>query len=220
MTSLAASFTRPRKSYAKVPNAVGIPYLIELQKNSYLQFLQADVPANKRSVVGLESVFKSVFPIEDYQGAASVEFVSYSFEEPKYSVDECRQRGVSFSAPLKVVIRLVVWDVDKETNVKSIKDVKEQEVYFGEIPLMTDSGTFIINGTERELFPSSTVRPECFSTMTRVVTARLASYSIPPALFPIAAVGWTSNLTPKIHSTCASTVAGSSMQPYCLKHLV
>ena len=149
MTSLAASFTRPRKSYAKVPNAVGIPYLIELQKNSYLQFLQADVPANKRSNVGLESVFKSVFPIEDYQGAASVEFVSYSFEEPKYSVDECRQRGVSFSAPLKVVIRLVVWDVDKETNVKSIKDVKEQEVYFGEIPLMTDSGTFIINGTER-----------------------------------------------------------------------
>jgi DNA-directed RNA polymerase subunit beta len=108
-----------------------------------------DVDPDKRKNVGLEGVFRSVFPIQDFQETASVEFVSYSFEEPKYTVDECRQRGMSFAAPLKVVIRLVVWDVDKETAVKTIRDVKEQEVYFGEIPLMTDSGTFIINGTER-----------------------------------------------------------------------
>ncbi len=149
MTSLAASYTRPRKSYAKIPSAIGIPYLIEVQKSSYGLFLQADTDPAKRKNVGLEGVFKSVFPIQDFSETASVEFVSYSFEEPKYTVDECRQRGMSFAAPLKVVIRLVVWDVEKETGVKSIRDVKEQEVYFGEIPLMTSDGTFIINGTER-----------------------------------------------------------------------
>ncbi len=149
MTSLASSFTRPRKRFEKIPPAIDIPYLIELQKNSYNSFLQAqELPQNRKSV-GLEAVFNSVFPITHFAETASVEFVSYSFEEPKYTVDECRQRGMSFAAPLKVVIRLVVWDLDKETNVKSIRDVKEQEVYFGEIPLMTDDGTFIINGTER-----------------------------------------------------------------------
>jgi DNA-directed RNA polymerase subunit beta len=149
MTSLAASFMRPRKSFAKIPPAVNIPYLIEVQRNSYGQFLQMDIEPDKRKPYGLEGVFKSVFPIQDFQETASVEFVSYVFEEPKYTVDECRQRGMSFAAPLKVVIRLVVWDIDKDTNLKTIRDVKEQEVYFGEIPLMTDSGTFIINGTER-----------------------------------------------------------------------
>ena len=149
MTSLASSYTRPRKVFAKVPSAVEMPYLIEVQRNSYEQFLQMNIDPDKRKNVGLEGVFRSVFPIHDFQETASVEFVSFSFEEPKYTVDECRQRGMSFAAPLKVVIRLVVWDVDKDTSVKTIKDVKEQEVYFGEIPLMTDSGTFIINGTER-----------------------------------------------------------------------
>ncbi|MBC7660327.1 MAG: DNA-directed RNA polymerase subunit beta [Chitinophagaceae bacterium] len=149
MTSLASSFTRPRKRFEKIAPAIDIPYLIELQRNSYNSFLQAeDLPQNRKSV-GLEAVFNSVFPITHFAETASVEFVSYSFEEPKYTVDECRQRGMSFAAPLKVVIRLVVWDLDKETNVKSIRDVKEQEVYFGEIPLMTEDGTFIINGTER-----------------------------------------------------------------------
>lgn len=149
MTSLASSFTRPRKKFEKIPAAIDIPYLIELQKSSYNSFLQADVLPNDRKSVGLQSVFNSVFPISHFAETASVEFVSYSFEEPKYTVDECRQRGMSFAAPLKVVIRLVVWDIDKDTSVKSIRDVKEQEVYFGEIPLMTDDGTFIINGTER-----------------------------------------------------------------------
>lgn len=149
MTSLASSFTRPRKRFEKLTPAIQIPYLIELQKNSYGQFLQADVEPSRRKNVGIESVFRSVFPINDFNETASVEFVSYSFEEPKYTVDECRQRGMSFAAPLKVVIRLVVWDSNKESGVKTIRDVKEQEVYFGEIPLMTDDGTFIINGTER-----------------------------------------------------------------------
>ena len=149
MTSLSSSFARPRKKFEKFPPSIDIPYLIELQKNSYDSFLQADVQNDMRKNVGLEAVFKSVFPISDFTETASVEFVGYSFEEPKYNVNECRQRGMSFAAPLKVVIRLVVWDIDKESGVKSIRDVKEQEVYFGEIPLMTDDGTFIINGTER-----------------------------------------------------------------------
>ncbi|MFW7377930.1 MAG: DNA-directed RNA polymerase subunit beta [Oligoflexus sp.] len=149
MTSLASSFTRPRKKFVTLPPAIDIPYLIELQKSSYNTFLQAEELPHNRRGVGLESVFHSVFPITHFAETASVEFVSYSFEEPKYTVDECRQRGMSFAAPLKVVIRLVVWDLDKDTAVKSIRDVKEQEVYFGEIPLMTDDGTFIINGTER-----------------------------------------------------------------------
>ena len=149
MTSLASSFTRPRKKFEKIPPAIDIPYLIELQKNSYNSFLQAEILPQNRKAVGLEAVFNSVFPISHFAETASVEYVSYSFEEPKYTVDECRQRGMSFAAPLKVVIRLVVWDLDKDTAVKSIRDVKEQEVYFGEIPLMTDDGTFIINGTER-----------------------------------------------------------------------
>jgi DNA-directed RNA polymerase subunit beta len=145
MTSLAASYTRPRKSFAKVQPAVEIPYLIEIQRSSYAQFLQADVEPQKRKTMGLQAVFKSVFPIKDSNETASVEFDSYHFEEPKFTVDECRQRGMSYAAPLRVVIRLAIWDKE----VKSIKDVKEQDVYFGDIPLMTADGTFIINGTER-----------------------------------------------------------------------
>jgi DNA-directed RNA polymerase subunit beta len=149
MTSLGASYTRLRKSYQKITPAIAHPYLIEIQKTSYSLFLQDGVDADKREQVGLQAVFNSVFPICDFAETATVEFVSYSFEKPKYTVDECRQRGMSYAAPLKVIIRLVIWDVDKESNVRNIRDVKEQEVYFGEIPLMTENGTFVINGTER-----------------------------------------------------------------------
>ncbi len=149
MSSLVSSFVRPRKKFIKVPDATEMPYLIELQKSSYEAFLQMDVAPDKRKPIGLEGVFRSVFPVVDFTETASVEYVSYLFEDPKYSVDECRQRGMSYAAPLKVVVRLVVWDIDPDTNVKSIKDVKEQEVYFGEIPLITVNGTFVINGTER-----------------------------------------------------------------------
>lgn len=149
MTSLAATFARPRKNYQKINPSIKHPYLIEIQQMSYEKFLQRDIDPNKREMVGLQAVFHSVFPVKDFADTASVEFVSYSFEEPKYAVGECRQRGMSYAAPLKVVVRLVLWDVDKESNVRTIRDVKEQEVYFGELPLMTENGTFIINGTER-----------------------------------------------------------------------
>src|SRR5881398_1771678 len=140
---------RARKTFAKIAKIIDIPNLIDIQKQSYEKFLQKDISLDKREDVGLQGVFKSVFPIKDFSETSSLEFVSYNLEKPKYDVDECRARGMTFAAPIKVVIRLVVWDVNEETGVQSIRDVKEQEVYFGEIPLMTDSGTFIINGTER-----------------------------------------------------------------------
>src|SRR6476659_7175873 len=140
---------RVRKSFAKIQKIIDIPNLINIQKQSYEKFLQADIPADKREDVGLQGVFKSVFPIRDFNETSSLEFVSYNLEKPKYDVDECHQRGMTFSAPIKVVVRLVVWDKDEATGAQSIRDVKEQEVYFGEIPLMTENGTFIINGTER-----------------------------------------------------------------------
>src|SRR4051812_18125934 len=147
-TSIQNNF-RVRRSFTKIQKVIDIPNLINIQKQSYEKFLQADVPPEKREDLGLQAVFKSVFPIRDFNETSSLEFVSYNLEKPKYDVDECRQRGMTFAAPIKVVVRLVVWDKDEETGAQSIRDVKEQEVYFGEIPLMTQNGTFIINGTER-----------------------------------------------------------------------
>jgi DNA-directed RNA polymerase subunit beta len=140
---------RIRKSFSKIPKVIEIPNLIDIQKHSFDKFLQANVAPDKRDDTGLQGVFNDVFPIKDFNETSSLEFVSYHLEKPKYDVDECHQRGMTYSAPIKVVVRLVVWDKDEETGAQSIRDVKEQEVYFGEIPLMTENGTFIINGTER-----------------------------------------------------------------------
>jgi len=149
MGSVIQNNFRVRKNYAKINKIIDIPNLIDIQKQSYEKFLQKDIPMDQREDVGLQGVFKSVFPIKDFSETSSLEFVSYNLDKPKYDVDECRQRGMTFAAPIKVVIRLVVWDTNEETGSQSIRDVKEQEVYFGEIPLMTENGTFIINGTER-----------------------------------------------------------------------
>ncbi len=138
-----------RKHFAEVQRIIDIPNLIDIQKNSYKRFLQAELPPSARQNIGLEAVFRSVFPIRDFSETCSLEYVSYSLGVPKYDVDECHQRGMTFASPVKVRVRLVSWDVDKESGVQSIRDIKEQEVYFGEIPLMTENGTFIINGTER-----------------------------------------------------------------------
>jgi DNA-directed RNA polymerase subunit beta len=126
-----------------------MPNLIEVQKSSYDAFLQMEPHPDQRADVGLQAVFKSVFPIRDFSERSMLEFVRYELEEPKYDVEECQQRGLTFAAPLKVTLRLVVWDVDEETGSKSIRDIKEQDVYMGDMPLMTANGTFVINGTER-----------------------------------------------------------------------
>ena len=148
-TSITASNIRVRKLFGKNNQSIEIPNLIELQKSSYEAFLQKEVDPDKREDVGLQGVFKSVFPISDFNNTASLEYVSYTLEPAKYDVDECRQRGMTFAAPIKVTLRLIVFDVDEVTESRSIRDVKEQEVYLGEIPLMTANGSFIINGTER-----------------------------------------------------------------------
>jgi DNA-directed RNA polymerase subunit beta len=140
---------RFRRSFGRIKKIIDLPYLIEIQKNSYDVFLQKDVAPDQRQNAGLQGVFKSVFPIKDFNETASLEFVSYTLGEPKYDVDECHQRGMTFAAPLKVTVQLVLWDVDPQSGSRSIKNVKEQEVYFGEMPLMTKNGTFMVNGTER-----------------------------------------------------------------------
>jgi DNA-directed RNA polymerase subunit beta len=149
---MAKSFTgrkRVRKSFGRIHEVAPMPNLIEVQMASYDHFLQMDVAPEQRTSVGLQEVFKSVFPIKDFSERAQLEFVKYELEQPKYDVEECQQRGMTFAAPLKVTLRLVVWDVDEDTGSRSIRDIKEQEVYMGDMPLMTEKGTFIINGTER-----------------------------------------------------------------------
>ncbi|MGL4279690.1 MAG: DNA-directed RNA polymerase subunit beta, partial [Albidovulum sp.] len=140
---------RIRKYFGKMREVATMPNLIEVQKASYDQFLMVDEPVGGRADEGLQSVFRSVFPISDFAGTAMLEFVKYTFEAPKYDVDECRQRGMTYSAPLKVTLRLIVFDIDPDTQAKSVKDIKEQDVYMGDMPLMTDNGTFVVNGTER-----------------------------------------------------------------------
>ena len=140
---------RIRKDYGTIERIADIPNLIDVQRRSYGEFLQADVPPDERPNTGLQGVFKSVFPIKDFNETSTLEFISYNIEGPKYDIDECVARGMTYAAPVKVVIRLVVWDVDEDTDTRTIRDVKEKEVFFGDIPLMTEKGTFIINGTER-----------------------------------------------------------------------
>ena len=152
MNAITRSFTgqkRIRKSFGRIPEVAVMPNLIDVQRSSYEAFLQMHTPPDSRTNTGLQEVFKSVFPIDDFAGRGRLEFVYYELEEPKYDVEECIQRGLNFAAPLKVILRLIVWDIDEDTGSRSIRDIKEQPVYMGDMPLMTDNGTFIINGTER-----------------------------------------------------------------------
>ncbi len=138
-----------RKDFSRIGKVIDIPDLIEVQKKSFSEFLQMDAGEDEKRDTGLQSIFKSVFPITDFSGTASLEFVKYSLLTPKYTVDECLEKGLTYAAPMKILVRLTVWDKDPETGAQSVRDIKEQDVYFGEIPLMTENGSFIINGTER-----------------------------------------------------------------------
>ncbi|HEX4767912.1 MAG TPA: DNA-directed RNA polymerase subunit beta [Lichenihabitans sp.] len=149
MTQTFTGRKRVRKFFGHIREVAEMPNLIEVQKASYDQFLLVDEPKGGRPDEGLQSVFKSVFPVSDFAGTALLEFVKYEFEAPKFDVDECRARGMTFAAPLKVTLRLIVFDVDPDTGSKSVKDIKEQDVYMGDMPFMTSNGTFIVNGTER-----------------------------------------------------------------------
>ena len=174
-----------RVSFAKIHEIIGIPNLIEIQQRSYEQFLQAQVPPQERDDSGLQGVFTSIFPITDYNDSASLEFVRYEFGDPKYTGEECWEKGMTYSVPLKVTLRLVVWDKQTGSEARSIRDIKEQEVYLGEMPLMTEHGTFIINGTERVVVSQLHRSPGVFfdhdsgtthSSGKTLFTARLIPY--------------------------------------------
>ena len=150
--ALPISFTEKkniRKNFGKLIETLTIPNLIEVQKKSYTQFLSSKNITEANLQKGLERVFKSIFPIEELSDKATLEYLSFRLEKPKYDVEECRQRDLTYSAPLKPTLRLVIYDIDQENNTKQVLSAKEQEVYMGDIPLMTPSGTFVINGVER-----------------------------------------------------------------------
>ncbi len=140
---------RARRNFGKIRHVVEIPNLIEMQRYSYERLLQKEVAPDARDETGLQEAFKSVFPIHDFAGTASLEFVRYTFEEAKYDEEDCLNKGMTYEAPMKLTVRLVVFDTDQTRQTKAIRDIKEQEIYFGTIPMMTDRGTFIVNGTER-----------------------------------------------------------------------
>ncbi|MDG1909417.1 MAG: DNA-directed RNA polymerase subunit beta [Pseudomonadales bacterium] len=147
---MAYSYTekkRIRKNFGKLPRVMDIPYLLAIQVESYNEFLQEEIPVEDKILKGLHAAFKSVFPIVSYSGSAGLEYVSYRLGKPAFNVKECQLRSVTYSVPLRVKVRLIIYD--KDSSNKAIKDIKEQEVYMGEIPLMTDNGTFVINGIER-----------------------------------------------------------------------
>ncbi|MEM6311493.1 MAG: DNA-directed RNA polymerase subunit beta, partial [Pseudomonadota bacterium] len=140
---------RLRKYYGKIREVLDMPNLIEVQKSSYDLFLNSGEMPEPTDGEGINGVFQSVFPIKDFNETSVLEFVRYELEAPKYDVEECQQRDMTYSAPLKVTLRLIVFEVDEETDARSVKDIKEQDVYMGDMPLMTQNGTFIVNGTER-----------------------------------------------------------------------
>ena len=169
---------RLRKSYARIEQIIDTPNLLDIQRASFDRFLQIGVEMEKRENVGLQAVFNSVFPIKDFNDTASLEFVGYVLEQPKYDVQECLQRGMTYASPFKVTIRLVAWD--DSGGSQTLRDVKEQEVYFGEVPIMTENGTFVINGTERVIVSQLHRSPGIFydtSVSTTVSAAGKKLYS-------------------------------------------
>ncbi len=173
---------RVRRSFGRIDAVADMPSLIEIQKGSYDSFIQA--PGAEPCEFGLEEVFKSIFPIKDFSGNGELEFVSYELEEPKYDVDECIKRDMTYAAPVKATLRLVVWDTDEATGAKSIHDIKEQDVYMGDIPLMTDKGTFIFNGTERVVVSQMHRSPGVFFDHDKGKTVSSGKYLFAARVIP------------------------------------
>ena len=175
---------RIRRFFGHIESVAPMPNLIEVQKSSYESFLQRIIAAAKRTQSGLQEVFRGVFPIKDFAERASLEFVKYEFEEPKYDVEECQQRGITYAAPLKVTLQLVVWDIDEEAGSRSIRDIKEQDVYMGDMPLMTDNGTFIVNGTERVIVSQMHRSPGVFFDHDKGKTHSSGKYLFAARIIP------------------------------------
>ncbi len=219
MTDSLLTNKRIRKEFGSKRKIIDIPDLIGMQRNSFESFLQRETPPAERDEKGLHAVFKSVFPIKDFTDTASLEYVSYSFGEAKHSMKECISRGMTYDIPVNIRVRLVVYDHDKDTGNATIRDIKEQEIYFGTIPLMTRQGTFIINGTERavvsQLHRSSGVffdhdKGKNYSTGKIIYNARI---------IPVRGPGLTWKSTPKTSSISVLTGAENSPYPFCSRRL-
>lgn len=206
---------RVRKFFGKIPEVAEMPNLIEVQKASYDQFLMVEEPSGGRPDEGLQAVFKSVFPIQDFSGASMLEFVRYEFDAPKFDVDECRQRDLTYSAPLKVTLRLIVFDIDEDTGAKSIKDIKEQDVYMGDMPLMTDNGTFIVNGTERVIVSQMHRSPGVFFDHDKGKTHSSGKLLFAARVIPYRGSWLDIEFDSRTSSTHVLIVAASCRPPRC-----
>lgn len=217
---MAYSFTekkRIRKNFGKLTDAMEVPYLLAIQLDSYRKFLQLDSASDNRIDEGLQAAFKSVFPIQSYSGNAALEFVDYTLGTPVFDVHECQMRGATYSAPLRVKIRLIIYDKDSAN--KAIKDIKEQEVYMGEIPLMTDNGTFVVNGTERVIVSQLHRSPGVFFDHDRGKPTHQGSCCIQLESFLIVAPGSTSSSIRKTWCMSVLTVAESCPPAFCCVRL-
>lgn len=215
------SFTekkRIRKDFGKHRSILKVPFLLAIQVDSYRAFLQGDVESSQRKDIGLHGALKSVFPIVSYSGNAALEYVGYKLGEPMFDERECRQRGMSYGAPLRVTVRLVIYD--RESSTKAVKYIKEQEVYLGEIPLMTENGTFIVNGTERVIVSQLHRSPGVFFDLTVARHTVRVNCFIALVSFLVEVHGWTSNSTQKMRYLPVLTVAVSCRYPFCCVHSV
>ena len=203
----SASSRRIRKIFGNIHEISEMPNLIEVQRESYEQFLRSD-PATGY-VSGLEKTLRSVFPIQDFAGTAHLDFDHYELEPPKYDTDECRQRGLTYAAPMRVTLRLTTFEIDPDTEAKSVIDIKEQDVYMGDMPLMTMNGTFIINGTERVIVSQMHRSPGVLFDHDRGKTHAAANICSPRGSSRTAAAGSISSSTPRTSSTSASTASAS-----------
>ena len=164
MPSTVTNRHRIRHSFGHIQAPLLVPHLLKIQLDSYERFLQREVPPDQRKDEGLEAVFRSVFPISDFSGSSTLEYVHYRLGDPKYSVEDCRIRGVTYACPVRAALRLIIWEKDDSSDVKHIRDIKEQDIYLGELPLMTPTGSFIVNGTERVIVSQMHKSPGVFFT--------------------------------------------------------
>ena len=187
-----------RRNFGKIEKIIDLPHLIEMQRQSYERFLQKNVSPERREEIGLQGVFESVFPIKDFSGSSALEFVRYQFGDVKYEKDECLQRGMTYEAPLKITVRLVVFDMDKETGAQSIRDIKEQEIYFGTIPLMTENGNLYHQWNRtRCRQPVASISRNLFRSRSRQIPLHRQNYSTARASFPFEAPGSILEFDPK-----------------------
>ena len=198
---MALSFTekkRIRKDFGKRPQVLGIPYLLAIQLESYRQYLQGDVPVGERRDAGLHGAFNSVFPIVSYSGFVVLEYVDYNLAEPVFDVRECQQRGLTYATSLRATLRLVIYDKDAPKKTKVVKDIKEQDVYLGEMPLMTEKGTFVINGTERVIVSQLHRSPGVFFDHDKGKTSTARKLLHNARVIPYRGSCWTLNLILKM----------------------